>query len=72
MSLSFKPHNPIQKEKRIMKLNKRNVSTVFLILGMVCLVVGLSTDYKIFSWAAIAFVFISLVLGGRWMRPRRR
>jgi hypothetical protein len=55
-----------------MKQNKRKVSGIFLILGMTCLVIGIATDNTIFSWAAIAFVLISLVLGGRWMRPGKR
>lgn len=45
---------------------------VFLILGMVFLTIGISIDNTAFSWAAVAFVLISLVLGGRWMRPRRK
>lgn len=55
-----------------MKTNKRKASGAFLILGMVFLVIGLSTDNTAFSWAAIAFILLSLVLGGRWMRPRKR
>lgn len=55
-----------------MKQNKRKISGVSLILGMVFLVLGLATDNTIFTWAAIVFVLISLVLGGRWLRPRRR
>ncbi len=55
-----------------MKTNKRKLSGAFLILGMVFLVLGLATDNTIYSWAAIAFIIISLVAGGRWMRPRRR
>ncbi len=55
-----------------MKTNKRKLSGAFLILGMVFLVLGLATDNTIYSWAAIAFILISLVTGGRWMRPRRR
>jgi hypothetical protein len=43
---------------------------VFLILGMAFLAIGLGTDNTAFSVAAIAFVVLSLVLGGRWMRPR--
>ena len=53
-----------------MKQNKRKVSGAFLILGMVFLTLGLATDNTAFSWAAIAFIVISLVLGGRWMRKR--
>lgn len=55
-----------------MQQNKRKISGVSLILGMVFLVLGLATDNTIFTWAAIIFVLISLVLGGRWLRPRRR
>lgn len=55
-----------------MKPNRRNLSGAFLILGMVFLFLGLATDNTIFTWAAIVFVLISLILGGRWLRPRRR
>lgn len=55
-----------------MKLNKRNLSAVFLILGLVFLVIGIGTDNTAFTWASVAFVLISLVLGGRWLRPRRK
>lgn len=55
-----------------MKINKRKLSGAFLILGMTCLVLGLATDNTAFSTAAIVFVLVSLVLGGRWMRPRKR
>ncbi len=54
-----------------MKL-KKQASMAFLILGMVFLTIGISTDNTAFSWVAIAFVVISLVFGGRWMRPRRK
>lgn len=55
-----------------MKQNKRKASGAFLILGMAFFVIGLSTDNTAFTWAAIAFIVISLVLGGRWLRPRRK
>ena len=55
-----------------MKMNRRNISTVFLILGIVFLAIGISTDNTSFSWAAVAFITISLVAGGRWMRGRKR
>lgn len=54
-----------------MKPNKR-LSMAFLILGMVFLTIGISTDNKAFTWVAIAFVLISLISGGRWLRPRRK
>lgn len=44
----------------------------FLILGMAFLAIGISTDNKAFTWVAIAFVLISLISGGRWLRPRRK
>lgn len=55
-----------------MKQNKRKASGAFLLLGMTFLTIGIATDNTAFTWAAIAFVLISLVLGGRWMRPRRK
>lgn len=55
-----------------MKQNKRVASNVFLILGMAFFAVGLGTNNTAFTWAAIAFIILSLVLGGRWLRPRKR
>ncbi|MBI5963324.1 MAG: hypothetical protein HY863_07620 [Chloroflexi bacterium] len=55
-----------------MQLNRRSISTIFLILGMTFLAIGISTDNTTFSYAAIAFVLISLITGGRWMRPRKK
>jgi uncharacterized membrane protein YdbT with pleckstrin-like domain len=55
-----------------MKTNKRRISSAFLILGMIFLLLGLATDNTVYSWAAIVFIVISLIAGGRWMRPRRR
>jgi hypothetical protein len=55
-----------------MKQNKQKASTAFLILGMVFFTIGLSTDNTVFTWVAIAFILVSLVLGGRWLRPRKR
>jgi len=55
-----------------MKQNKRIMSGAFLIIGMAFFAIGLSTDNTVFTWIAIAFIVISLVLGGRWMRPRRK
>lgn len=45
--------------------------TIFLVLGMAFLAIGLATDQTVFTWVAIAFVVISLVLGGKWLRPRK-
>ncbi|HSL44615.1 MAG TPA: hypothetical protein VK897_14355 [Anaerolineales bacterium] len=50
---------------------RKQLSMIFLILGMAFLAIGVSTDQTAFTWTAIAFVFVSLVSGGRWLRPRR-
>ena len=55
-----------------MKFDKKKVSAYLLILGMTFLVIGIATDNTVFTWISIAFVLISLLLGGRWLRPRRR
>lgn len=55
-----------------MKLNKNTISTALLLLGMAFLTIGIVTDNRIFSWAAVAFLLLSLLLGGRWLRPRKR
>jgi hypothetical protein len=55
-----------------MKINRRNVSVVFLILGMVFLAIGVSTDNNVFTWAAIAFIVVSLAVGGGRVKPGRK
>jgi len=55
-----------------MKQNKRNRSSVFLILGLTFLVIGLSAENTAFTWLAIAFILISLISGGKWLKPRWR
>lgn len=51
--------------------SRKKISTLFLLLGLAFLAVGVATDQTAFSWLAIAFVLISLFAGGKWMRPRR-
>jgi hypothetical protein len=51
--------------------SKKRYSMVFLILGMAFLAVGIATDQTAFTWTAIAFVVISLISGGRWLRRRK-
>jgi len=60
---AHRTYNPI--------MNRKNSSMVFLVLGLAFLTIGLATDNTAFSWIAIAFVVLSLVMGGRWMRPRK-
>ena len=55
-----------------MQPDRRKASRVFLILGIAFLTIGLATDNTVFSWVSIAFIVISLILGGRWMRPKKR
>ncbi|HNN12804.1 MAG TPA: hypothetical protein PKL78_04560 [Anaerolineales bacterium] len=55
-----------------MNINKRKSSGIFLILGMAFLVIGITTDNTNFTWVAIVFVLLSLILGGRWLRPRKK
>jgi hypothetical protein len=50
---------------------RKRSSTIFLILGLAFLVIGIATDQTAFSWIAIAFVLISLISGGKWLRPRK-
>lgn len=56
----------------MMDQNKRKISGISLILGMAFLVIGIASDNTAFSWASIGFVLVSLILGGRWMRPGRK
>ncbi|HET7143772.1 MAG TPA: hypothetical protein VFI68_07125 [Anaerolineales bacterium] len=55
-----------------MKIDRRTISTIFLILGMAFLTIGVSLDNPIFSWASIVCILISLVTGGRWLRQRKK
>jgi hypothetical protein len=50
---------------------RKRLSTVFLILGLAFLAIGLATDQTAFTWIAIAFVLISLISGGKWLRKRK-
>jgi membrane protein implicated in regulation of membrane protease activity len=50
---------------------RKRSSMIFLILGLAFLAIGLATDQTAFTWIAIAFVLISLVTGGRWLRRRK-
>jgi hypothetical protein len=52
-------------------MKSKRYSTIFLILGMAFLAVGIATNQTAFSWIAIVFVLLSLVTGGRWLRRRK-
>ncbi|HEX5807270.1 MAG TPA: hypothetical protein VFY25_01285 [Anaerolineales bacterium] len=49
---------------------RRRYSTIFLILGLAFLAIGIATDQTAFSWISIVFILLSLILGGRWVRKR--
>jgi hypothetical protein len=49
----------------------RRVSPIFLILGVAFLAIGIANDQTTYTWIAIVFLVISLVRGGRWLRPRK-
>jgi hypothetical protein len=53
------------------KQQRKRLSSIFLILGMAFLAIGFATDQTLFTWIAIAFVLVSLVSGGKWLRPRK-
>ncbi len=53
-----------------MKQRKR-YSTIFLMLGLAFLALGIATNQTAFSWLAIAFVLLSLITGGRWLRRQK-
>ncbi|MCE9647869.1 MAG: hypothetical protein K8S20_17885 [Chloroflexi bacterium] len=55
-----------------MQINRRNLSAYALLFGMTLLVIGLATNKTGFSVAAVVMVLLSLIIGGRWMRPRRK
>lgn len=51
---------------------KRKISAYALLVGMMFLIIGITTDQVIFTWVSIALVLISLILGGRWLRPKNK
>lgn len=50
--------------------SRKRLSMVLLVLGMTFLTLGIATDQTVFTWVSIAFVLISLVLGGKWLRKK--
>jgi hypothetical protein len=50
----------------------KRYSMLFLVLGLAFLAIGIATDQTAFSWIAIGFVLVSLLIGGKWLRPRRK
>jgi hypothetical protein len=58
-----------QKYNGSMKMKQS--STIFLILGMAFLAIGIATHQTAFSWLAILLLLVSLLTGGRWLRRRK-
>jgi cell division protein FtsW (lipid II flippase) len=58
-------------EEMTKQKSSRGLSTIFLVLGIVFLTIGIATDQTAFTWVAITFVLISLVSGGRWRKWRK-
>jgi hypothetical protein len=52
-------------------MKQKRASTIFLILGLAFLTIGIAVDQTAFSWIAVFFVLLSLLLGGRWLRKRK-
>jgi len=50
---------------------RKRTSTIFLVFGMLFLALGLATDQTAFTWVALTLIVISLLAGGRWLRPRK-
>jgi hypothetical protein len=51
-------------------MNRKRLSPIFLILGLVFFVVGWTTNQDVFTYVAIAFLAISLFAGGRLFRRK--
>ncbi len=69
--ISFNKNQDFMYNHDMTKQLRKRSSMIFLVLGMVFLTIGLATNQVAFTWAAIAFVLISLALGGKWLRPRK-
>jgi hypothetical protein len=64
-------HKSMYNDPMAKRTPRKRSSMLFLILGLVFLMIGLATDQTAFTWVAIVFVLISLIAGGRWLRPRK-
>ena len=55
-----------------MKSKFRAASPFFLLIGLIFLTLGIYTDNTIYTWISLPFILLSLISGGRWLRPRRK
>jgi len=52
-------------------MNRKRIAPIFLLLAMVFLIVGVSTDQEAFSYLAIAFAAIAFLANSRFFRRRK-
>jgi membrane-bound ClpP family serine protease len=43
--------------------SRRNAQFILLLVGMVLLAIGITTDNRVFSWAAVVLVLVVMLLG---------
>jgi hypothetical protein len=55
-----------------MKSRLRAISPLLLLIGILLLAVGMYANDPTYSWASAILILLSLLTGGRWMRPRRK
>lgn len=52
-------------------MNRKRLPLIFLILAMVFLIIGVSTDQVVFSYIAVAFAAIVFFSNSRFFRRRK-
>lgn len=55
-----------------MKTRLRTLSPILLLIGIILLAIGMYTSNTMYSWASVILILLSLLTGGRWLRPRRK
>lgn len=55
-----------------MKSRLRTLSPILLLIGILLLAIAMYTDNTSYSWASAILILLSLLAGGRWLRPRRK
>jgi len=51
-------------------MDTQSIPPIFLLIGMVFLAFGFSTNNNIFTWISIVFLVISFVASGRWFKKK--
>lgn len=54
-----------------MKMGRGTISSILLLIGLLLLMAGIFADNRVFTWISAGFLLGSLILGGRWLKPRR-